>query len=71
MSKIIFRMRLSSPNLVVTVDEASGAVQIASFATSFGAREYVEMFNGGPAPVVELSELVSKAYKRQQTKNQK
>lgn len=63
MSKIIFRMKLPSPNLVVVVDELSGAVEIVACSTAFGAREH-DAAIGGEGKVVELSELVSKVYKK-------
>ena len=63
MSKIVFRMRLPSPNLVVEFDEQSGAVQVHACSTSYGAREQ-EQLVGGTGRVVELTELVSRAFKK-------
>jgi hypothetical protein len=67
MSKLVFRMRLPSPNLVVEVDEVSGAVNIQSFPTAYGAREH-DLAIGGEGKVIELSEIVSKAFRKLKTK---
>jgi hypothetical protein len=62
MSKIVFRMRLPSPNLVVEFDEESGRVTIHACSTSYTAREQEQLL-GGEGRVVELSDLVSKVFK--------
>jgi hypothetical protein len=62
MSKIVFRMRLASLNPVIEFDEQSGSVAIHNCSTSYAARDQDGIL-GGEGKVIELSELVSRAFK--------
>jgi hypothetical protein len=62
MSKIVFRMRLPSPNLVVEVDQETSGVVIHPCSTAYAARDQDQSL-GGTGRVIELSELVSRAFK--------